>query len=111
MSQVTQSRTPLSGSLPSHTAAARAAALTLAAIDAVTLILALGNDDAPSTPAAIGAQPALRSDGGPSESAVSAAITPQLFAGPDESATAAAISAPPVSGPDESRTAAAISAP
>jgi hypothetical protein len=132
MSQVTHPRI----SLPTHVRTGRTvllgALLALAASTAVVLILALGNES-PDTAAPVSAQaePSLRSDGGPEETSVAAAVgqraigpdeagiaasiggtSPKAATGPDESRTAAAVggnTAPGPSGPDESHTAASIS--
>jgi hypothetical protein len=70
--------------------------------------------DAPASGSAVAAegQGAVRSDGGPEESAVAAAVVTPPSAGPDESRIASSIgrgTTPPTGGPDESQTAAAIS--
>ncbi|MEA2274785.1 MAG: hypothetical protein QOI98_3493 [Solirubrobacteraceae bacterium] len=115
MSQVTQPRT----ALRAHTAPRRAvwigAVLALAALGAVVLVLALGGREPSHHAAGARVQPqaALRTDGGPEESGVAAAVGARPAAGPDESRIAAAISGgarPASSGPDESRIAAAIAA-
>jgi hypothetical protein len=110
MSQVTQPRI----SLPPRTLAWIGAALAAVALAAVVLVLALSagsSDDA--QPASVGAQPSLRSDGGPEESHVAvSAGSHQAIAAPSESNIAASIATPGpsavTSGPDESHTAAAI---
>lgn len=91
MSHVTQPRIQATA----HAAPARAlwiaALLALAAIAAVTLVLALGDSSSSDgAPAAVGAQPSLRSDGGPEESGVAGTVGAHQSA-PDESRVAAAI--------------------
>jgi hypothetical protein len=102
-------------SLPTHARPRRAvwlaALLALAAGATVVLILALGSDSSVNV-APISAQSSVRSDGGPEESAVAAAIGSHPAVGPDESRVAAAVgrgSSQSSTGPDESRTAASIS--
>ena len=108
-----------------------AALLALAAVAAIALVIALGNDSSNNDQVAVAeqAQPSLRADSGPEESAVAASIgtfaiaqpdeshiaalvaagtsQPTTSGGPDESATAASVAGS--SGPDESATAAAVS--
>jgi hypothetical protein len=91
------------------------AVLALAALGAVVLVLALGGGESSHHAVAAGvqSQAALRTDGGPEESGVAAAVGARPAAGPDESRIASAISRgsrPASSGPDESRIAAAIAA-
>ena len=131
MSQVTQPRISLPIGMRSGRTVLLGALLALAASAAVVLILTLGNESSDTT--AVSAQaPALRSDGGPEETGVAAAVksrpapgpdesriaasigtsSPQVSSGPDESRIAASVggsSSPGSSGPDESRTAASIS--
>lgn len=70
-----------------------AAALALLAAVAITLVLALGGTSADdSATPNVGAAPALRSDGGPSESSVAVSVsggTPVVA--PDEARVAAAV--------------------
>jgi hypothetical protein len=97
-----------------HRPVVLAALLALVATAALLLVLAL-SDDPPTSSVADRSQPALRSDGGPGESAVAAAIGSQAPAvRPDESAVAAAIGSaaeqsPTSDRPDESVTAAVVS--
>ena len=113
MSQVTQPRISLPTSRPAVIGAALAAAIALAA---VILVLALSSDSSDEAqPASVGAQPSLRSDGGPEESRVAvSAGSHQAIAAPSESNIAASLATPAASsaitsgGPDESHTAAAI---
>jgi len=97
-----------------------AALLTLAAAAAVVLVIAIGNDASQdAAPAAVQAQPSLRSGGGPEETGVAASVGSHVSAGPSESATAGAIgrgsspygatSSASSGGPDEASTAASIS--
>ena len=84
-----------------------------AAVVAVVLLFTLGGSDFNAPPSVVSHQPAVRSDGGPSESAVAASVGSRLSAGPSESAIAATVGAPaprPIASPDESRIAAAVSA-
>jgi hypothetical protein len=77
------------------------------------LALSLSGADVNAPPSPVSHQPATRSDGGPSESAVAASVGSRPSAGPSESVIAAAIGAraPHASAiPDESRIAAAVSA-
>jgi hypothetical protein len=106
--------------LRAHWIVAVSALLALVAAVAVTLVLVI--DDQPSTATSTVAKPhaALRSDGGPNESAVAASIAAQPIASPDESNVAASIGGPRMlpsgpddsaiaaSGPDESAVAAAV---
>jgi hypothetical protein len=89
MTQVTQPRI----SLPTPRPAVIGAALAAVALAAVILVLALSagsKEDA--QPASVGAQPSLRSDGGPEETSVAvSAGSHQAIAAPDESHTAAAV--------------------
>lgn len=83
-----------------------------AAVVAVVLAFTVGGSDVKAPPSTVSHQPAVRSDGGPSESAIAAAVGSRPSARPSESAIAAAIgAAAPVATnrPDESRIAAAIS--
>ena len=112
MSQVTHPRISHPVRLrPSHTVWL-GALLALAAGAAVALVLALGGEASDNaTPVSSQAQPSLRSDGGPEESSVAAAVAPRPAAGPNEAGTAASLATPPpatAGGPDESRTAAAV---
>ena len=133
MSQVTHPRISLPTRVRTGRTVLLGALLALAASAAVVLILALGNES-PDTAAPVSAraEPSLRSDGGPEETSVAAAVgqraaigpneagiaasiggtSPKAATGPDESRTAAAVggnTAPGPSGPDESHTAASIS--
>jgi hypothetical protein len=89
MSQVTQPRISIQ---PTRVAVV-GAALAIVALAAVVLIIALSTGSSDNAkPATVGAQPSLRSDGGPEETSVAtAAGSGQVSSGPDESAVAAAI--------------------
>ena len=90
-----------------------AALLALAAVAATALVIALGNDTSNNDQVAVAeqAQPSLRADSGPEESAVAASLGSSTIAGPDESAVAASVAAgisEPSVGPDESTVAASV---
>ena len=91
-----------------------AALLALAAVAAIALVIALGNDSSNNDQAVVAeqAQPSLRADSGPEESAVAASIGTFAIAQPDESHIAALVAAgtsqPTTGGPDESATAASV---
>lgn len=118
MSQATSPTLAARGQLRAHWLAALSALLALLATAAVVLVLAI-DGGSPGIASSVNhrQQPALRSDGGPNESAVAAAISsrPGATARPDESAVAAAISPravrPPSGsgGPDESIVASSVS--
>ena len=61
-----------------------AALLALAAVAAIALVIALGNDTSNNDQVAVAdqAQPSLRADSGPEESAVAASIGPARSPGP-----------------------------
>ena len=93
MSQVTHPTVSLPTQARSRKAVVLAGVLALLATAAVVIALVLANDDgSKASVAPANAQPALRSDGGPNESAVAAAIGSQPTAGPDESSIASSIS-------------------
>jgi hypothetical protein len=76
-----------------HRLVALSALLALLATVAVVLVLAIDDGSTQtSASAAHSAEPALRSDGGPEESATAASLGLRPSAGPDESRIAAAIS-------------------
>jgi hypothetical protein len=87
------------------------ALLALIAAAAVTLVLVIDNGPSTATSPVAKPQAAVRSDGGPNESAVAASIAPRPSAGPDESAVAASIAPRPSASPDESNVAASIGGP
>ena len=98
----------------SHRNAVIAALLALLATAAVVALIATndGSSDSATGSIAERSQPAVRADGGPSESTISAAVGSKPSVGPSESGVAAAVAAgSPTSsdGPDESATASAIS--
>ena len=67
--------------------------LALAAVAVVVLVLVLGGDSSgDARTVEVGAQPTLRSDGGPEETALAAAIASRPARAPDESLIAASIS-------------------
>lgn len=122
MSQVSHTAIPLTNQIRNHWVVALSALLALLATIAVVLALAIdGGSTKVSAPVAQSSHEAARTDGGPDESAVAAAIgSPRggaAFASrPDESKVAAALgsatgSAPPASRPDESKVAASIAGP
>jgi hypothetical protein len=105
--------------LRAHWIAAVSALLALLAAAAVTLVLVLDNGASTTSGSTAKPQAAVRSDGGPSESAVAAAVGSQPSTGPDESGIAASIGVPRIAariggprmlptGPDESAAAASI---
>ena len=119
MSQVTQPTLTTRSQLRAHWIVALSALLALLAAAAVMLVLVIDNGTSTTTSGVAKPQAAVRSDGGPSESAVAAAVGSQPSAGPDESTIAASIGGPRIApsiggprmlpaGPDESTTAASI---
>ena len=91
-----------------------AALLALAAVAAITLVIAIGNDTSSNDQAVVAeqAQPSLRADSGPEESAVAASVGTFATAQPDESHIAALVAADtsqPTGGPDEAVVAASVS--
>jgi hypothetical protein len=113
MSHVVQPRLQVPGPLRKHRFVALAALLALVAMGAVVLVLAIVDNRSTSSVADL-PQQVTRTDGGPEESAVAAAIGSQpTVIRPDESRIAAAISsarepAPAPARPDESTVASAI---
>jgi hypothetical protein len=97
--------------LRAHWIVAVSALLALLAAAAITLILVIDNGASTATSSVSKPQAAVRSDGGPNESAVAASIAPRPSAGPDESAVAASIAPRPSASPDESNIAASIGGP
>ena len=114
MSHVTHPKLPLTAQVRSHRLVVLAALLALAATIAVVLVFAITHN-ASETAGGDRAQPVTRTDGGPEESAVAAAVGSQpTVVRPDESSIAAAIGsahqpAPAPARPDESTVATAIS--
>jgi hypothetical protein len=130
MSQVTNPTISVRDHVRAHRIVVLSALLALLATAAVVLVLTIGDESSIRTSsAAEQAQPALRSDGGPDESAVAASVgsrpsaiphegriasaiaggTTRATGGPDESRVASSLSQPRSAGPDESKTAASIS--
>ena len=114
MSQLTQPRIAVQAQ-PRPTRAAWIGAIVAAvAAAAVALVIAFGGGFShDATPVSPGAQPSLRTDGGPEETVVATAIGPRPAPAiaPSESRIAAAIgarSSQASQGPDEARVAAAI---
>jgi hypothetical protein len=110
MSQLTQ---PISvrEQLRAHWVLALSVLLALAATVAVVLVLAIEGGSSETTTAAQQTQPAVRSDGGPNESAVAASIGSRISP-PSESTIAASVAqqqAPDQPRPDEAGIAATIS--
>lgn len=98
--------------LRAHWVVAVSALAALLAATALVLVLVLG--DGASTPVGSVARPnaAVRSDGGPNESAVAAAVGSRPSRVPDEAVIAGAGPYQPASsGPDESNVAASIGGP
>jgi hypothetical protein len=91
MSQLTQ---PISvrEQLRAHWVLALSALLALAATAAVVLVLAIEGGSSETTSAAQQSQPAVRSDGGPDESAVALSVGSRVSPGPSESTIAATVS-------------------
>ena len=114
MSHVVQPRLQVPRQLRKHRLVALAGLLALAATVAVVLVLAIADNRSTSSVADL-PQQVTRTDGGPEESAVAAAIGSQpTVSRPDESRIAAAIGsarepAPAPARPDESIVASAIS--
>lgn len=114
MSHVAQPKLQVPGQLRKHRLVALAALLALVATVAVVLVLAITDDRSTSSVADL-SQPVARTDGGPDESSVAAAIGSQpTVVRPDESRIAAAIGsarepASTTARPDESAVASAIS--
>lgn len=113
MSQISHPVVSLPTSQRSTRTALLGALLALLAGAAIVLVLTLDGDSSSTSSSVIDqSQPAVRSDGGPNESAIAASIGTRPSVGPNEAGTAAAIGAStvrPESGPDESRSAAAVS--
>ena len=95
MSQLTQ---PISvrQQLRAHWVLALSALLALAATIAVVLVLAIEGGSSETTTAGQQSQPAVRSDGGPNESAVAASVGSRPSPAPSESAIAAATGSRPI---------------
>ena len=93
MSQVQDTAIPFTTQIRNHWIVALSALLALLATGAVVLALAIdGGSTTASAPVAQSSHAAVRSDGGPDESAVAARVGSRPIAGPDESRVAASIS-------------------
>jgi hypothetical protein len=77
--------------LRAHWIAALSALVALVAATAVVLVLMIDDGGSTATSGIGATQAAVRSDGGPNESAVAASIAPRPSQSPDEAATAASI--------------------
>jgi hypothetical protein len=112
MSQVTSHTTTLRSQVRDHRIVAMSALLALFATAAIVLVLAIDGGSSDTSPVAQRSQSALRSDGGPEESAVAASLQAPKTADIGAAARAAADGVPGLTTwngrPDESRTAAAI---
>jgi hypothetical protein len=119
MSQVSHTTIPLTDQIRNHWIVALSALLALLATIAVVLALAIdGGSTSASVPVAQSSNQAARSDGGPDESRIAAAVgspseSAPLATRPDESKVAASIgsgseSAASATRPDESKVAASI---
>jgi hypothetical protein len=115
MSQVTHHKIQFGAQIRAHRMLVLAALLALLATAAVVIALAWGDSQSTSS---VSDQPAsaVRSDGGPEETAVAASVGSRSVVRPDESKVAAAIGRAPepttpaqASRPDESGVASAIS--
>jgi hypothetical protein len=97
MSQLTH---PISvrSQLRSHWVLTLSALLALAATAAVVLVLAIDGGSSETTTAAQQSQAAVRSDGGPDESAVAASLGSRISPAPSESTIAAAVGGSVTSG-------------
>jgi hypothetical protein len=103
MSHVTHPTLSAKSQLRAHWIVAISAVLALLAAAAVTLVLVINNGTSTTSGSVAKPQAALRSDGGPNEIAVAAAVGSRPSAGPDESKIAASIGGPRMlpSGPGE----------
>jgi len=115
MSQFSHPTISVKSQLQAHRAAWLAALLTLLATGAVVLVLAIDGGSSTDDSVAGSSQPAVRADGGPSESSVAATVgsRPSPSARPSESRIAAAVGGAgvtrPSGRPDESTVAASLS--
>jgi hypothetical protein len=98
--------------LRAHWIAALSALAALVAATAVVAVLMIGDGTSTVSSRVAPPEAALRSDGGPNESAVAASVGTRPSPIPSESAIAASVgsASAPSSGPDEAATAASISA-
>jgi hypothetical protein len=118
MSQVTSPTASFRGQVRSHRILGVSALLALLATAAVVLVLAIEDGATDKSSVTVGSQAALRSDGGPDETAVAASVAQsrhpavRIDGGPEESAVAASVGtaqpAPERAYVSESRIAASI---
>jgi hypothetical protein len=96
--------------LRAHWVVAISALCALIAAAAVVLVLVIDDGASTTSGSVTKPQAALRSDGGPDESALAASVSSPVSVGPDESSIAASIGGPRMhsSGPDEAAIAASI---
>src|SRR5215218_3163077 len=115
MSHITHPLTSAGSQLRAHWIVALSALFALLATTAVVLVLAIDGGSSTTSSVADQARPALRTDGGPDESAVAASVGEQTSAGPSESAIAASIGAAvaerPTGGPNEANVASSLAKP
>jgi hypothetical protein len=113
MSQVAHPTTSLGSQLRAHWIVGLSALLALLATAVVVLVLAIDGGSSDTGSVAQKSQPALRTDGGPDESAVAGVVgAPAFSAYPSPTAAEAAAAAAnraPAGRPDESSIAASIS--
>ena len=111
MSQVAHPRISVTGQLRSHRVAVLSALLALLAMTAVVLVIAIDGGSPSNSSAAAQSQAAVRTDGGPEESAVAASVGSRASAGPNESSIAAAVAGGDsnATAVDEARVAASVS--
>src|SRR5215217_4223617 len=118
MSHITHPLTSAGSQLRAHWILALSALFALLATTAVVLVLAIDGGTSETSAAAEQPQAALRSDGGPDESAVAAsvgsAVRERPTGGPDESSVASSLAQAPAQPqaqprPDEAGIAASIS--
>ncbi len=112
MSQFSHPTIPVRSQIQAHKAAWLAALLALVATATIALVVAIDGGSSTSS-VTERSQPAVRSDGGPNESAVAASVASRPSIGPSESRIAAAVGGAgavrPTGGPDESSVAASLS--
>lgn len=107
MSQITHPKLALSGHRRSR-GVVLGALLALAVLGAIALVITLNGTSSDPAPVGVQAQPAVRADAGPDESAIAAAIGRATRPPSAASATSRGASTPLTRRPDESRVAAAI---
>jgi hypothetical protein len=119
MSHVGHSTLSTRSQLRAQWIVAISALVALVAATAVALVLFVGDSGTTASKSIARPHAAIRSDGGPNESAVAASVGTQPSAGPDESSIAASIGGPSIAapiggpkmrptGPDESTVATSI---